>query len=217
MYFVALGAAALAIGIAAWAGKQIAGLQTIAALVGLEAVAFVFAEAWEPRAPAAVTAMLIAILVLSLATTGTVAARAFAAKTPLAIAGAVCWTIWWVLEAIFLLWGIQTLFTEVPVAAAGFGIVPILAGAVGVLLVAIAVLAEAKQPGAIALVAVLAGFLVAWCLGEGALIYNADGALRPLRNAGYVGWHIVLAILLWRTAVGNLPPARIVTSRTASP
>jgi hypothetical protein len=217
--FIALGAAALAIGIAAWTSKRLPTLRVIAVLLALDALVFVFAEALDMPSASLRVALWIGMLVISLATMGTVAALAFTERKPLVIAGAVSWTLWWILDAMFFLWVIQTTVDgSLESSPPGFGIVPYLAGAAAALLVAIAALAHAKQPGAIALVAVLAGFLIVWCLGEAWLMsitveddVERIASLRQFRNVGYVGWHVVLAVLLWRIAQGNLPRARVVT------
>jgi hypothetical protein len=223
VYFLPLGAAALVIGLAVWARERIPALRVSAILLGIDALTFVVAEAFEstPSTPTLITIWLV-LLVTSLATVGTFAAFASVERKPLVIAGAACWTLGSILGAMTYLWAIAGKLGSELEMPASFDLAPYVATAVGGLCVAIA--ARAKQPRAIALVAMLAGSLLVWCLGEEWLMnigMNDDAArtaaLRQFRNVGYVGWHVVLAAVLWRSAASNLPPARVVTNRTASP
>jgi hypothetical protein len=223
VYLLAIAAAALVLGVAVWAGKRVP-IRAAAALVLLDALAMVVSSSFESSNETVIVVNMIALLVISLAAGGSVAAFAFAERRPLAIGGVVLWMLWWVLDAVVLLWVIRTTIGGPLVEPPALGLFPVFVGAAGSLAVGIATVARAKQRGGGAILSVQTGFTITWFAGELWLMDAAASgdaeriaALRHFSDVGYVGWHVVLAVLLWRSAASNLPPARVVTNRTASP
>lgn len=153
---------------------------------------------------------------LALASAVLVSALAHARKHPVLQMGASCWAIWWLGDAALSLWlasGGQPppMWLCMLPAGCGFGAAVLVAGyAHGGL----------HQLGAA--VVILVGFVITWMFGE-VIIFDTlltgdadEPTLRYVSTVGYLGWHAVLAVLLRRSGMNNLPVARA-TSRRASP
>lgn len=207
MSVIAFGAAALAIGLAAWVGKRIVTVRAAAALVLLEALVMMVSRSFDSSNETVIVVNMVVLLVVSLAAAGSVAAFAFAGRRPLAIIGAGLWMVWWVMDAVVLIWVIRTTIGGPLVEPPTLGVVPVLVGGLGSLLLGIAALVRAKQPGGRAIFTMQIGFTITWFVGELWLMNSAASerteaypALRGFSDVGYLGWHAVLFVLLWRRA-----------------
>lgn len=213
MFVIVLAAAAVLLGVLVGrrTGPRITRL--LALLLAIESVAIVGLGEIAFAAPAAVAAAYIVSLVLALAILVVVIACASAGRSLIGLAGAACWTFWWASDAALWLWGVRTALGQDASPPTALGIVPVIAGALAGLGTAIAAVVRGKQRGGGALVAMVVGFALAWVVGEqwvleAALVDDAAriAALHRFSEVGLVGWHVALAVVVWRSALTNLPP-----------
>jgi len=221
VYFIAFGAAVLVVGVGVVAARRGPPLRAIAVLLVVEASVLAVTTSVEWTSVAPLVAFSIATLVVSLATTGSVIAFAFAQRSRISVLAALTWTAWWVSEAVLYLWVVEAAVRG-PSEPPNWGLYSCMFGFCAASFVVGAVHGTRKRIGTI--IVVFVAFLIVWLCGRVWMwdTGNIDGpddmrSLRHFSNVGYVGWHIVLAVMVWRASVGNLPPARVVTDRTVSP
>lgn len=184
-----------------------------AALVSLDALAIIISRTFEAQSETVIVAHFAVIAVLGLATTVALGVLAARERTVFAITGAALWSLWWLMDAAYWLWAIRTTLGATLAPPRFPGLLQPAVGALAGLAVAVAAMRRGRQRGRAGLVAIYIGFAIAWFIGQLWLRDLVDeGQLAELTrfsDIAFVGWHVALALLLWRSAARDLPRARI--------